>query len=116
MIVPFLLCGTAVQIGINYIHVSNDGPYIGLVLLTGFFVGGVYNNIVSGIAQELGHAVGGHSKSVSTLTALIEGYGSVFAALNQLVVPYIDSVLLLYSGFLNFLCFLLLLPMVYGEI
>jgi len=50
VIIPFLIGATLVEIGINYLHVSNDGPYIALVFFCGLFEGGVFNNIVGGIS------------------------------------------------------------------
>ncbi len=59
-----------------------ESAYIGLVFTTGFLIGGVYNNIVSGIAQELGGDLGDNHKAVSTVVAFIEGFASIFAAFN----------------------------------
>ena len=56
IILPFLILGTAMMIMINYLKSLPNAfwLYLVLVFLTGFFIGGVYNNIVGGIAAELG--------------------------------------------------------------
>lgn len=55
VIVPSLWIGTVIMISVNY---SGDlkhevAGYIGLIFLTGLFIGGVYNNISSAITVEL---------------------------------------------------------------
>jgi hypothetical protein len=101
IIVPSLIIGTAMMVMTNYLKGLPDPfwTYIFLVFMIGFFIGGVYNNIVGGIAVELGRQFKSSSdiikilenkKAVATVAAVIEGYGSTFAAVNQLIVPYLD--------------------------
>jgi OPA family glycerol-3-phosphate transporter-like MFS transporter 3/OPA family glycerol-3-phosphate transporter-like MFS transporter 1/2 len=57
IIVPSLWIGTLIMVGTNYLKGYSTPPvllYVLLVFLMGFFIGGVYNNIVGGIAVELG--------------------------------------------------------------
>jgi OPA family glycerol-3-phosphate transporter-like MFS transporter 3/OPA family glycerol-3-phosphate transporter-like MFS transporter 1/2 len=57
IIVPSLWIGTLIMVGTNYLKGFATPPvllYVLLVFLMGFFIGGVYNNIVGGIAVELG--------------------------------------------------------------
>ncbi|OWF55871.1 sugar phosphate exchanger 3-like isoform X2 [Mizuhopecten yessoensis] len=64
-----------------------------LMTVVGFFVGGVSNLISAAIAADLGRQgpVAGNQKALATVTGIIDGTGSVGAAIGQLLVPAIQK-------------------------
>ncbi|XP_033746190.1 sugar phosphate exchanger 3-like isoform X2 [Pecten maximus] len=64
-----------------------------LMTIVGFFVGGVSNLISAAIAADLGRQgpVAGNQKALATVTGIIDGTGSVGAAIGQLLVPAIQK-------------------------
>lgn len=65
-----------------------------LMTIVGLFVGGVSNLISAAIAADLGRQgpVAGNQKALATVTGIIDGTGSVGAAIGQLLVPAIQKV------------------------
>ncbi|KAM3137181.1 hypothetical protein pb186bvf_010727 [Paramecium bursaria] len=120
IIVPFLWLGTFVMVSINFLKnlEHNFFLYIILVFLTGILVGGCYNNISGAIVIELSNMkeLKGNKKSTSTVTSVVMGYGAVFAALNQLVVKYVEKKLFLYCGAMAVIGGVLLIPLIVNEI
>ncbi|KAF6147642.1 hypothetical protein GIB67_031633 [Kingdonia uniflora] len=66
---------------------------IGLMFLSGFFVNGPYSLITTAIAADLGtqSSAKGNSRALATVTAIIDGTGSVGAALGPLLTGYIST-------------------------
>lgn len=66
---------------------------IGLMFLSGFLVNGPYSLITTAVAADLGtqSMVSGNSRALATVTAIIDGTGSVGAALGPLLAGYISS-------------------------
>ncbi|KAG6673565.1 hypothetical protein I3842_16G118100 [Carya illinoinensis] len=66
---------------------------IGLMLLSGLLVNGPYSLITTAVAADLGtqSMVSGNSRALATVTAIIDGTGSVGAALGPLLAGYISS-------------------------
>ena len=55
LIVPFLWIGTILMVFINFLKGLNDPVFLYCLLsfLTGFFIGGCFNNVATAIAVEL---------------------------------------------------------------
>lgn len=108
------------MIGINYVqyvaHPLTD--YITMVFFTGLFMGGVYNNLCGAIAVELSNnpQLKNNKKSTATVVSIVVGYGALFAACDQLIVPYVVSRFFLYNGFLALLASAFLIPMIVSEV
>lgn len=86
---------------------------ISLMFLSGLLVNGPYSLITTAVAADLGTQtlIGGNSRALATVTAIIDGTGSVGAALGPLLAGYIftwgwNSVffMLILSIFLASLC------------
>ncbi|KAL9676203.1 hypothetical protein QQ045_004416 [Rhodiola kirilowii] len=66
---------------------------IALMFITGIFVNGPYALITTAVSADLGTHVSlkGNSRALATVTAIIDGTGSVGAAIGPLVTGYISS-------------------------
>ncbi|KAG9456178.1 hypothetical protein H6P81_000686 [Aristolochia fimbriata] len=66
---------------------------VGLMFLSGLFVNGPYSLITTAVAADLGtqSLIRGNSRALATVTAIIDGTGSVGAALGPLLTGYISS-------------------------
>ncbi|MED6187860.1 hypothetical protein PIB30_080491 [Stylosanthes scabra] len=66
---------------------------IALMFVSGFFVNGPYSLITTAVAADLGKqsSNSGNSRSLATVTAIIDGTGSVGAALGPLLAGYIST-------------------------
>nr|XP_019921396.2 glucose-6-phosphate exchanger SLC37A2 isoform X3 [Crassostrea gigas] len=95
---------------------------IGLSMVCGFFVNGPYALITTAVSADLGthEVLKGNSKALSTVTAIIDGTGSIGAAVGPLLAGVIES-----SGWNNvfymligsdIMALLLLLRLLYKEI
>ncbi|PKA48298.1 Putative glycerol-3-phosphate transporter 5 [Apostasia shenzhenica] len=64
-----------------------------LMFLSGFFVNGPYSLITTAVAADLGtqDIIKGNSRALATITAIIDGTGSVGAALGPLLTGYIST-------------------------
>ncbi|XP_048772848.1 glucose-6-phosphate exchanger SLC37A2-like isoform X2 [Ostrea edulis] len=69
------------------------GHSIGLSMLCGFFVNGPYALITTAVSADLGtHKIlRGNAKALSTVTAIIDGTGSIGAAVGPLLAGVIES-------------------------
>lgn len=61
--------------------------------VVGFFIGGVANMISAAITADLGGQgpIQGNKDALSTVTGIIDGTGSVGAAIGQILVPIIQE-------------------------
>ena len=61
--------------------------------VAGFFVGGAANIISATITADLGQQgpIKGNKEALSTVTGIVDGTGSIGAALGQLLVPIIQE-------------------------
>lgn len=66
---------------------------IGLMMVTGLFVNGPYALITTAVSADLGthSSLKGDSRALATVTAIIDGTGSVGAALGPLLTGFISS-------------------------
>lgn len=64
-----------------------------LMLLCGLFVNGPYSLITTAVAADLGtqSIIKGNSRALATVTAIIDGTGSVGAAIGPLLAGYIST-------------------------
>ncbi|KAI4976681.1 hypothetical protein ZWY2020_050288 [Hordeum vulgare] len=66
---------------------------IALMFISGYFVNGPYSLITTAVATDLGtqDAIKGNSRALATVSAIIDGTGSVGAALGPLLTGYIST-------------------------
>ncbi|KAF7824850.1 putative glycerol-3-phosphate transporter 1 [Senna tora] len=66
---------------------------IALMFITGMFVNGPYALITTAVSADLGthHSLNGNSRALATVTAIIDGTGSVGAAIGPLLTGYISA-------------------------
>ncbi|KAL3824559.1 hypothetical protein ACJIZ3_020588 [Penstemon smallii] len=88
---------------------------IALMFTCGLLVNGPYSLITTAVAADLGtqDLINGNSRALATVTAIIDGTGSVGAALGPLLAGYIstrgwNSVFLMLIVSISFACFLLI--------
>lgn len=64
-----------------------------LMTIVGFFVGGAANMISATITADLGKqgAIQGNKEGLATVTGIVDGTGSVGAAIGQILVPLIQN-------------------------
>jgi OPA family glycerol-3-phosphate transporter-like MFS transporter 3 len=64
-----------------------------LMTIVGFFVGGAANIISATITADLGKqgAIQGNKDGLATVTGIVDGTGSVGAAIGQILVPLIQN-------------------------
>ncbi|ONK59604.1 uncharacterized protein A4U43_C08F8170 [Asparagus officinalis] len=64
-----------------------------LMFLAGYFVNGPYALITTAVAADLGtqDMIKGNSRALATVTAIIDGTGSIGAALGPLLTGYIST-------------------------
>ncbi|EPS71682.1 hypothetical protein M569_03074, partial [Genlisea aurea] len=64
-----------------------------LMLITGVFVNGPYALITTAVSADLGthHSLKGNSRALATVTAIIDGTGSIGAAVGPLLTGYISA-------------------------
>jgi MFS transporter, OPA family, solute carrier family 37 (glycerol-3-phosphate transporter), member 1/2 len=66
---------------------------VSLMFVTGMFVNGPYALITTAVSADLGthSSLNGNSRALATVTAIIDGTGSVGAAIGPLVTGYVSS-------------------------
>ena len=64
-----------------------------LMSIVGFFIGGAANMISATITADLGKQgpIQGNKEGLSTVTGIVDGTGSIGAALGQILVPLIQE-------------------------
>ncbi|XP_008314101.1 sugar phosphate exchanger 3 [Cynoglossus semilaevis] len=93
---PVLTVSLALAMGalVGYSRSPNDKLINSVLLaLTGFFVGGPSNIICSAISADLGRqeALRGSQEALATVTGIVDGTGSMGAAVGQYLVSLIES-------------------------
>lgn len=75
--------------------------------IVGFFVGGAANMISATITADLGKQgpIQGNTEALATVTGIVDGTGSVGAAIGQILVPLIQNT---YNWFYVFYFFIVL--------
>ncbi|KAD5961308.1 hypothetical protein E3N88_12781 [Mikania micrantha] len=76
----------------NYGHISMSVNII-LMLVVGMFVNGPYALITTAVSADLGthESLKGNSKALATVTAIIDGTGSIGAAIGPVLTGYIST-------------------------
>ncbi|KAL0382288.1 UNVERIFIED_CONTAM: putative glycerol-3-phosphate transporter 1 [Sesamum calycinum] len=76
----------------SYGHISMS-VNITLMLVTGMFVNGPYALITTAVSADLGthSSLKGNSRALATVTAIIDGTGSIGAAIGPLLTGYISA-------------------------
>ncbi|KAG7035606.1 putative glycerol-3-phosphate transporter 1, partial [Cucurbita argyrosperma subsp. argyrosperma] len=76
----------------NYGHIS-IAMNVGLMFITGMFVNGPYALITTAVSADLGthSSLNGNSRALATVTAIIDGTGSVGAAIGPLLTGYLSA-------------------------
>lgn len=62
-----------------------------LMMVAGFFVNGPYALITTAVSADLGSSLTGNEKVLATVTAIIDGMGSIGAAIGPMVTGYISE-------------------------
>ncbi|CAD8110428.1 unnamed protein product [Paramecium sonneborni] len=118
--VPSLWIGTVIMISVNFSGSFKHeiAGYMCLIFLTGLFIGGCYNNISTAMTVELSNQpeLKNSKSATSTVVSVIMGYAAMFAAINQLIVPYVENHLFLYCGILSIIGGSFLIPLIVNEI
>ncbi|XP_076898634.1 putative glycerol-3-phosphate transporter 1 [Bidens hawaiensis] len=89
----FMYCAIpALYVYRNYGHASMTINII-LMLVTGVFVNGPYALITTAVSADLGthRSLKGNSRALATVTAIIDGTGSIGAAIGPLLTGYIST-------------------------
>ncbi|XP_048739694.2 sugar phosphate exchanger 3-like isoform X2 [Ostrea edulis] len=93
IVIPMLLLGIPALFIYNS-DLSNTLTMNGLLMaVVGFFIGGVANLVSAAISADLGKQgpVQGNSEALATVTGIVDGTGSVGAAIGQILVPVIQD-------------------------
>ncbi|KAH9503589.1 hypothetical protein Btru_066915 [Bulinus truncatus] len=122
MIVPMLIL--SIPSLLLYSYSPNDRTInVVLMSLIGCLIGGAANLISAAVSADLGcqKAIQGDDRALATVTGVIDGTGSLGAALGQIAVPYLQSGLGWHSVFYLFMiCMFLtavcLMPLFVKEI
>ncbi|XP_058047233.1 sugar phosphate exchanger 3 [Ahaetulla prasina] len=93
---PVLAISLILAIGslFGYSRSPNNKPINAVIMaITGFFIGGPSNMISSAISADLGHqdAIKGNSEALATVTGIVDGTGSIGAAVGQYLVSLIQE-------------------------
>ncbi|OCT88083.1 hypothetical protein XELAEV_18016710mg [Xenopus laevis] len=93
---PVLTVSLVLAVGalFGYSHSPNDKVMNAFIMsITGFFIGGPSNMISSAISADLGRQemVRGSSEALATVTGIVDGTGSIGAAMGQFLVPLIQN-------------------------
>lgn len=127
---PIVSLMLLLSMGSLYLYSNIGGQYtanVAVMILTGFLLGGPANTISSAITADLGkhEKIQGNAEALATVTGIIDGTGSIGAAIGQYLVGYIGKVggkaqgwhyvfyFLIVMTALSFLC---VLPMLIGEL
>ncbi|TKS66780.1 Glucose-6-phosphate exchanger SLC37A1 [Collichthys lucidus] len=117
-----LLLAAPTLYGFSMISELGLGPTVGMLLVCGGLVNGPYSLITTAVSADLGthKSLKGNARALSTVTAIIDGTGSVGAALGPLLAGLLsaggwDQVFYMLMA-ADFLALLLLLRLVMKEL
>ncbi|XP_031560576.1 sugar phosphate exchanger 3-like [Actinia tenebrosa] len=93
---PVVVTMLILSIGCLFGYKSTGSNYklnVGVMTLTGFMIGGPANLISSAISADLGRqpSLRGNSEALATVTGIVDGTGSVGAAIGQILIPIINN-------------------------
>lgn len=77
----------------RYYGAVSFGLNVSLMMATGFFVNGPYALITTAVSADLGthESLAGNAKALATVTAIIDGMGSIGAAIGPMLTGYISQ-------------------------
>lgn len=77
----------------RYYGAVSFGLNVTLMMLAGFFVNGPYALITTAVSADLGthESLAGNAKALATVTAIIDGMGSIGAAIGPMLTGYISE-------------------------
>ncbi|KAF3842673.1 hypothetical protein F7725_001522 [Dissostichus mawsoni] len=110
-----LLLAAPTLYGFSMISEFGFGPTIGMLLVCGGLVNGPYSLITTAVSADLGthKSLKGNARALSTVTAIIDGTGSIGAALGPLLAGLLSAggwdqvfYMLMTADFLALLCLL----------
>ncbi|XP_058967908.2 sugar phosphate exchanger 3 isoform X1 [Pocillopora verrucosa] len=117
---PLVIAMLVLSIPMLFIYGNTGGSYTlnaSLMTLLGFMVGGPANLISSAISADLGRqsALSANSEALATVTGIVDGTGSVGAAIGQFLVPVINThagwkpvfYFLMVMTFMSFVCLII---------
>lgn len=93
---PLVVVMLMVAVPVVFIYGNTGGSYtinVALMCVTGFFVGGPANLIGSAISADLGRqgTLRADREALATVTGIVDGTGSVGAAIGQILIPEINT-------------------------
>ncbi|KAK3103461.1 hypothetical protein FSP39_019433 [Pinctada imbricata] len=93
IVIPMLLLGIPSLFIYNSSLSSTKLMNSVLMSVVGFFIGGVANLVSAAISADLGRQgpVQGNAEALATVTGIVDGTGSVGAAIGQILVPVIED-------------------------
>ena len=123
---PIVCLMLVLSTGSLYLYNAEGDTYtrnVSLMILTGFLIGGPANTISTAITADLGkhEKIKGNAEALATVTGIIDGTGSIGAAIGQYLVGVIDKnlgwhwvfyFLIIMTG-LSFLC---IIPMLIKDL
>jgi OPA family glycerol-3-phosphate transporter-like MFS transporter 3 len=86
VVVVMLLMSSVALLSFFALGAPSVGLLVVMIPVTGFLLGGPANMISSAIAADLGSSVQGSGKALATVTGIIDGTGSLGAAVGQYLV------------------------------
>lgn len=91
--ISFLLLSIPALVAYRMYGSISMSTNVALMFLSGFLVNGPYALITTAVAADLGtqRLIKGNSRALATVTAIIDGTGSVGAALGPLLAGYIST-------------------------
>ncbi|CAH3041418.1 unnamed protein product [Porites evermanni] len=117
---PLVVAMLMVSVPMLFVYGNTSGSYVlnaALMCVTGFWIGGPANLISSAISADLGRqsALSADSEALATVTGIVDGTGSVGAAIGQFLVPEINThsgwkpvfYFLMVMAFMSFVCLLI---------
>jgi OPA family glycerol-3-phosphate transporter-like MFS transporter 1/2 len=89
----FTVCSVPFLYMYRYYGALSFGLNVALMMATGFFVNGPYALITTAVSADLGshESLAGNAKALATVTAIIDGMGSIGAAIGPLLTGYISE-------------------------
>ncbi|KAL9959924.1 hypothetical protein ACROYT_G033300 [Oculina patagonica] len=127
---PLVIVMLVLSVPMLFVYGNTGGGYTlnaALMCLTGFMIGGPANLISSAISADLGRqsALSANSEALATVTGIVDGTGSVGAAIGQFLVPEINThsgwkpvfYFLMVMTFMSFVCLIvpLLIKFIRGR-
>lgn len=113
----FLTLASFFFISIGFVPSTSIALYYILIFFGGFFLGGPYIIVSSAITADLGRnpLIKGNTKAVTTVSGIIEGSGSLAAAIVQKIIPFFETKLFFVMAILSVVGGAVLTPTAWKE-